>query len=303
MFQTPKRVFMTYSGATKLSTLFHDSMSNSTARSAGDVWEGLSNGIATGFGGDYITPTGPAFAPTMNVAASAGGDLAAPVPYWFTKYPVRVRVGSTNAGGVPATSGLTKVSANSVSARGLLRMGLADVNAASQIILDQGALPFLDLRSDFEVHFDIAAIENRNILATAGFADFGVFATAVGVDPAVNPATDGVFVKFTAGNATMYRVVGGALAALGTMEAPDRHFVLTLRYDRSTRRVFACIDGNAFGTDALYLAPSSWTTMQLGGRVCHLAAYAAATDAPLAVELDSLIVTQFSSGSAARELV
>ena len=300
MFQTPKKVYMTYAGASKLSTLFHDAMSNSTARSAGDVWEGLSNGIATGFGGDCLIPQA-SYVPTLNVAASAGGNLATPVAYWLAKYPIRIRVGSTGAAGVPATSGLSKMSSNNPASRGLLRLGLADVNAASQMILDQGAMGFLDLRSDFEVHYDIAAIENRAILATAGFADIGVFTAAVGVDPTAVPSTNGVFVRFTAGNATLYKVVGGTATILGVMEIPDRSFVLTFRYDATTRRLFAAFDGHGFGDNAFYLAPSSWTTMQLGVRVCHLAAFAAATDAPLAVELDSLIVTQFSSGATARE--
>jgi hypothetical protein len=180
------------------------------------------------------------------------------------------------------------MSSNNPASRGLLRLGLADVNAASQMILDQGAMGFLDLRSDFEVHYDIAAIESKAILATAGFADFGVFSSAVGVDPTAVPAANGVFVRFTAGNATFYRVVGGTTTVLGVMEIPDRSFVLTF-------------DGHGFGTDAFYLAPAGWTSLQLGARVCHLAAFAAATDAPLAVELDSLVVTQFSSGSTARE--
>jgi hypothetical protein len=300
MYQTPKKVFMTYSGATKLSNIFQDSMSNSTARSAGDVWEGLSNGIATGFGGEYLIPTA-SFAPTMLVAASAGGDLATPVAYWFAKQPVRIRVGSTGAAAVPATSGITKCSANSTGSRGILRMGLGDVNAAAQMILDQGTMAYLDLRSDFEVHYDIAAIENSTILSTAGYADFGVAVGATGVDPTVAPASNCLFVRFTQGKAVLYKTVSNTVTALGMCEIPSGSFVLTFRYDHKTRRLFGVINGHGIGEESSIVAPVAWTHMQMSGRVCHLAAYAAATDAPIAVELDSLIVTQFSSGNVARE--
>ena len=300
MFQTPKRVFMTFSGATKVSNLLQDSMSNSTARSAGDVWEGLSNGIATGFGGDYLIPTA-SFAPTMLVAASAGGDLATPVAYWFAKLPIRVRVGSTGAGAVPATSGITKCSNNSVGSRGLLRMGLADVNAAAQIILDQGTMGYLDTRSDFEIHFDVAAVENKTILATAGFADFGVTVGACGVDPSAIPANDAFFVRMTQGKAVLYKVAATVVTQLGMTDIPDNSFVITIRYDKNTRRLFACLNGHGIGENSSMQVPAGWTSVATMGRVCHLAAYAAATDAPLAVELDGLIVTQFSGGNVARE--
>lgn len=302
MFQTPKRVYMTFSGAAKVSNLLMDSMSNSTARSAGDVWEGMTNGIATGFGGDYLIPTA-SFAPTMLVAASAGADLATPVAYWFAKHPLRVRVGSTGAGAVPATSGVTRCSLNGRGLRGLVRLGLADVDAAAQIILDQATMSYLDLRSDFEVHYDIGAVENKGILATAGFADFGLCVGATGVDPTAVPAANAFFVRMTQGKAILYKSVTGTLTALGTVQIPDGHFVLTFRYDYITRKIYACIDGNGIGSEGHIIAPVAWTHMQLGARVCHLAAYAAATDAPLAVELDSLIVTQFSSGNGAKEKI
>jgi hypothetical protein len=74
----------------------------------GQVFDGLVNGLATGFMGDALIPEAAVdtFTPRRLVVASAGADLATPVAYWFQKHPLRVRVGSTTAAAVPATSGL-----------------------------------------------------------------------------------------------------------------------------------------------------------------------------------------------------
>jgi hypothetical protein len=303
MYQTPKRVYNTFPGTTKISNLFFDSMSNGTARSAGDVWDGMCNGIATGFGGDILVAedTSAAYTPSMTVAASGAASLATPAAYWFQKQPFRVRVGSTGAGAVPATSGLVKVIAERPEARGVLRMGLADVDAAAQIILDQGGLPHLDTSVSFEVHFDIANVSNGSIAGTRGFADFGVFSTAVGVNPAAVPSAAGYFFKIVAGNVELYKLVGGTATLLGSTKLPKQGFVLSICYDAGRRSLFGCIDGLLLGEATRYHLPAATTTLSIGARVCHLAAYTTLADSPLVVDVDGIVANQMSYGTQAGE--
>jgi hypothetical protein len=279
-----------------------DPMGNSTARSAGDVWDGLSNGIATGFGGDALIPelAASAYTPVLTVAASAGGDLATPVAYWFQRYPLRVRVGSTGAAAIPATSGLRRTVTEAPNARGVLRLGLGDVDAAAQMILDQGTNQWIKTDADFEVHFDVANVSNGTILAVAGFADLGVFGGAVGVNPAAVANAVGFYFKIGAGK---IKLISTATTdtVIGTLDLPAHSFVLSIRYDSFSRRVFGLLDGEGFSATSVYTLPASVTSLAIGARVCHLAAYSAATDAPLIVDLDGIVSTQLSSSGTTRE--
>jgi hypothetical protein len=303
MYQTPKKVFNTFPGCTKLSNIFFEDMSGGTARSAGDVWDGLTNGLATGFGGDCIVAeiTAATYTPSLTVAASIGADLATPVAYWFQKHPLRLRVGSTGAAGVPATTGVHRTITQRPEARGVLRMGLGDVDAASQVILDQGTMPYIDTSVDFEAHFHVANISNGNILATRGFAEFGVYEGALGVDPTAVAAANAFFFKVTAGNIQVYKTIAGVNTLLGTAKIPNADFVASVTYDSKKRQLFASIDGIAIGERSSHVLATNLYSLSLGARVCHLAAYSAATDSPLTVDFDGLIATQMSHGLRATE--
>lgn len=296
--QTPKRVYDNVGSTTRISMLMGDNFSHGGARSHGDVWAGLTNGIATGFLMDAIVPevSTATQTPQMLVATAAGGDLATPVAYWFQRHPLRLRVGSTNADAVPATSGVLPYSTTRADARGILRMGLGDVNAAAQIILDQGGMTPITTAKDFEVHFDIAGVTNGNILATSGFCDIGVFGGVVGVDPSAVAHAAGFFFKITAGRVYLYSTATtNTLIGTAMLPTADR-FVLSIIYDATQRSLLGCIDGNTIGGSA-YTLPAATTAVEVGMRACHLAAYTAASHAPLTVDVDSLIVHQLAYGA------
>ena len=256
----------------------------------GNVFDGLANGLATGFQGDALLPEalGAGFVPTRNVVASAGGDLAAPVAYWFQKHPLRLRVGSTGAGAVPATSGLVSTISERPMARGVLRMALADVNAAAQITLDQRALNPIPCAANkvWDVCYHVANVSNGDILSTAGFADFGVIEGAADADPANVIATNAAIFKIT-GNKIQFVSVATTETVIATRSIPRFDFILRLHFDPDSRLVNAFIDNDFLGS---YRLPDAVTAVGVGGRVAHLAAYAAATDAPLGVDLDAVIV-------------
>jgi hypothetical protein len=298
MYQTPKRILNNAGSTFRMNGLLADTHSNGGARSHGDVWDGISNGLATGFGGDCIVPevSTATQVPQLLVAASAGGDLATPVAYWFKRWPMRIRVGSTTASAVPATSGLKRYITQNQEARGVLRLGLGDVVAASHIILDQGGLVPITAAKNFEVHFDIANVTNGTILATRGFADIGVFGGAIGVSPAAVANAEAFYFKITGGKINLYSTdTTDTLISQTTL--PTTGFVLSIIYDADKRLLTGCVDGVALGQTA-YSLPAAVTDVEVGCRVCHLAAYTVATDDPLTVDIDGIIATQLSYGAA-----
>lgn len=296
--QTPKRIYNNIGSTTRISMQLGDSHSHGGARSHGDVWAGLTNGIATGFLMEAIIPeiSTATQVPQMLVAAAVGGDLATPVAYWFQRLPLRLRVGSTEAAAVPATSGIIPYSTTRQDARGILRMGLADVDHAAQILLDQGGMTPITTAKDFEVHFDIAGVTNGDIAATGGFCDIGVFGGVVGVDPTAVANAAGFFFKITAGRVYLYSTATtNTLIGTAMLPTADR-FVLSIIYDATQRSLLGCIDGNTIGTSA-YTLPAATTAVEIGMRTCHLAAYHLATHAPLTVDVDGIIAHQLAYGA------
>lgn len=299
MYTTQKKIFHTLGSIFRLNGLLTDSSSHGGAQSTGNVIDGMANGLATGFWGTALIPEAAAstYTPQALVAASAGGDLATPVAYWFQRFPLRVRVGSTTASAVPATSGILPYITERDEARGVLRMGLADVNAAAQIILDQGGLQPITTAKDFEAHFHICNVTNGSILATDGFADIGLFGGAIGVSPAAVANAAALYCKITAGRiyltstATTDSVIGTTVLPVG----PLNDFVLSFNYSASTRRCYVTVDGKTIGSNNYYYIPTTVTTLEIGARTCHLAAYLAASAAPLGVDFDGIIVNQFPS--------
>jgi hypothetical protein len=176
----------------------------------------------------------------------------------------------------------------------VLRLGLADINAAAHIILDQGAMVPLTTAKDFQVHFDIANVTNRDILATSGFADIGLFGGEIGVDPTAVANAAAFYMKITAGKIYLYSTATTD-ALIGTTTCPDKPFILSFMYDSTLRRITAAVDGVPFGQNLGYVVPTTVTGYQVGARVVHLAAYTAASHAPLGVDVDGLIVNQFCS--------
>ena len=295
--RTGKRVANTLASIERLNGLATDAWGGGGAQSVGNVLDGLANGIATGFGpGEAITPeiSTATQVPQRLVAASAGTNLATPVAYWFMRWPMRVRVGSTNANAVPATSGLLPYVTQATNSRGVLRLGLADINAAAHIILDQGGLVPITTAKDFQVHIDIANVTNRDILATSGYADIGLFGGAIDVDPTAVANAAAFFVRITAGKIYLYSTATTS-TLIGTTTCPSGSFVLSFMYDSTLRRITAAVDGVPFGQNLGYTIPTSVTGLEVGARVVHLAAYTAASHAPLGVDLDGLLVNQFCS--------
>lgn len=256
----------------------------------GEFLGGKILGLSTSFLMDSLIPStiGATIAPQVLVAASAGGDLATPVAYWFQRELLRVRVGSTNAGGVPATSGLVPTITQNTDARGVLRMALADVNAAAHMLLDQGGLTPIPCgsKSRWDVYFHVANVTNGDMVETDGYAELGVTGGAVGVDPTAVANAAAVLFKIGASKITMLSVATTA-STIASAPLPSGEFVLRLSFDNVTREVSGYINHSFLGKYAL---PSAVTAVEVAGRVAHLAAYAAASDSPLGVDLDSLIV-------------
>lgn len=258
----------------------------------GNVFDGLSNGIATGFQGDCLVPEVSAATqvPQRLVAASAGADLATPVAYWFQKHMIRLRVGSTGAGAVPATSGLRNTITERPTARGVLRMGLADINAAAQFLLDQGGLLPMPCGSStpWEAAYHISNVTNKHLGASLGKADIGVVAGVVDVDPTAVINADAVFFRIGANKISLISVATTE-TVIATQNIPASDFVLSFQFNPATRQVAAFIDNSYVGA---YVLPAAVTAMELGARVLHHAAYTAATALhdPIGVDIDGIIV-------------
>lgn len=282
------KAVITQRGIEKLNHVLNDP---SIGRSyLGEFFGGQVSGVATSFVGDALIAStiGATIAPQRLVAASAGANLATPVAYWFQREMLRVRVGSTTAGAVPATSGLVNTITQNTDARGVLRLALADVNAAAHMILDQGGLSPIPCgtKSRWDVFFHVANVTNGDIVATDGYAELGVAGGVAGVDPTAVLNAAAVLFKITAGQISLVSVATTA-TTIATAPLPSTEFCLRLSFDNVTREVSAYINHNYLGKYAL---PSAVTAVEVAGRVVHLAAYAAASDSPLGVDLDSLIV-------------
>ena len=259
---------------------------------SGNILDGLSNGIATGFNGDALIPEAAAatFAPVRKVATSAGAGIGTTVNYWFQKHPLRLRVSSTTADAVPVTSGLCNTITQNTSARGVLRMAMADVDAAAQMLLDQGGLKPLPCGSltAWDVAYHVCNVTNGQLAASLGFADIGVLGGAVSADPTAVANAAGVIFKITAGRINLYSIATTA-SLIGGRNLPSTDFVLRFMFNPAARQISAFIDGDFVGAYAL---PAAVTEMEVGARVCHLAAYTALTanHDPIGVDFDSLIV-------------
>lgn len=282
------KVMTTKRGIEKINHVLNDP---SIGRSyIGEFIGGLLDGMATSFVNDSLIPStiGATIAPQRLVAASAGGSLATPVAYWFQKEMLRVRVGSTNAGAVPATSGLLNTITQNTDARGVLRMALADVDAAAHIILDQGGLTPIPCgsKNHWDVYFHIANVTNGDIVATDGFAEIGVAGGVAAVDPTAVLNAAAVLFKIGANRISMVSVATTA-STIATAPLPSTEFTLRLSFDSVTREVSGYINQSFMGK---YTLPSAVTAVEVAGRTVHLAAYAAASDSPLGVDIDSLIV-------------
>lgn len=256
----------------------------------GNVFDGLSNGLATGFLGDAMIPEAAAsdFKPQRAFVASAGADLATPVAYWLQKHPVRLRVGSTTAAAVPNTSGIFSTISERVMARGILKARLADIDAAAQILVDQGGLlplPCLASRP-WQAAFHVAHVTNGDILAANGAADVGVVGGAVAVDPTAVINANAVIFRIGAGKIQLISVATTE-TVIAQRGIPSGDFVLWFNFDPSTRFVNAFIDNDFVGK---YELPTAVTAMEIGARVYHQAAYTAADHAPIGVDFDSLVV-------------
>lgn len=279
---------ITQRGIEKLNHVLNDP---SIGRSyIGEFLGGHMLGMATSFMFDTLIAEviGATILPQRLVAASGGGSLAAPLSYWFQRQPLRIRAGSTNANAVPATSGIVPTISQNTDARGVLRLALADINAAANMLLDQGGLVPIPCgaKDRWDVYFHVANVTNGSIVLTDGYAELGVAGGAVDADPTAVLNAAAVAFKIGANQITMLSVATTA-SNIATAPLPSTEFTLRLSFDPVTREVSGYINQAYLGK---YVLPTAVTGVEVAGRVAHLAAYAAASDAPLGVDLDSLIV-------------
>jgi len=257
----------------------------------GDMLAGTFNGICAGFLQEYLYPDAIiAGATTVGmakfVAASAGGDLATPVAYWLKNSPFRLRIGSTTAAAIAAsTTGLAQTSTRDANARGLLKLILADVDAAAHIILDQGNFGDIGMSKSWILAYHVSNVLNGDIVVANGSAEFGIAGGAVGVDPTAVMNAAGMHFAISDGQLRVYSVATTA-SLLATRVLPTGPFVVTFRYDASSRTCWVDLDNKLM---ASYTFPSAVTACQIAGRVMHQAAYTALGAAPLNVDLDGII--------------
>lgn len=246
----------------------------------------IANGALAGFNNSMIFAddvTAGALAPLKVIPASLINTLVAPLEYYILgeKGVWRLEAGSTTAGGTLATTGLySSISSND--AIGVLKFALGDVDAASTIILDGDANDFLPVNStqDWEVNFGIANLTNHTQAATVGFLELGVVTGATDNDPANAIATYFSQMKIAAGAVTCGTETT-SLSAVALNQSTNLKF--TIRYVASQAKFYYEINGETIGGVA---AHASMTGCNIFVRVSHLAAYAAATDAPISMDLD-----------------
>lgn len=256
----------------------------------GEFLGGLSNGLATGFQNDALIPELAAgdFTPARRFVASVGGDLATPVAYWLQRHPIRLRVGSVTAAAVPATSGFQHTISQTPTARGVLRLALADIDDAAQILLDQSThtpIP-CGTKTPWDVYFHVANVTNGDILASLGYAELGVASGAVAVDPTAVINAAALVFKIAANKIDLVSVATTA-TVVATRALPSGDFVLSMKFDPYTRTVSCYVDSHFLGG---YVLPTAVTGVGLAGRVTHSATYTALGAAPLGVDLDGVIV-------------
>ena len=258
----------------------------------GDMLAGTFNGICSGFLDELLFPDVIiAGATTIGlaryVAAAGGGDLATPVAYWLTKSNLRLRCGTTTAAAIAAsTTGLVPTSTRHTNGRGILRMQLADVVAAAQIILDQGDLSSIPMNKSWILAYHVSYSLNGDVIpVAAGSAEFGVAGGTVGVDPTAVMNAAGMHFAISDNQLRAYSVATTA-TLLGTRVLPTGDYVMKFDYDANSRTCWLSIDNKPWVS---YVFPAAVTACQIAGRVMHQAAYVVATHDPLGVDLDGII--------------
>lgn len=258
---------------------------------AGDMLAGTFNGICTGFSQELLFPDAIIAGATTHsiakfVAASAGGDLATPVAYWLKHSPFRLRIGSVTAAAIAAsTTGIAEITTLDTAARGILRMQLADVVDAAQILLDQGNLAPISMSRSWKLCVHVSYARNASTLETIGSSEFGVIGGALGVDPTAVMNAAGVHFTIAESTIRSYSVSTTA-TLLATKILPTGDFVVTFEYDSTSRNMLLELDGRPFGS---YVVPAAVTDMQIAGRVMHQAAYVVATHDPVGLAIDDII--------------
>lgn len=255
--------------------------------SIGNEIDAITNGIACGFdAGDFLflLDTSTSYVASQKVAATLIATLATPVGYGMQKHPFRVQVGATTAGGVPATTGIYSYTAQSPYAQGVFRFALADKDDCSQITLDQGIF-CIDNAQSWSLSFAISYCNlaaTDSVTANKTFFEIGVGDAAISLDPAVAFATNNVRFKIV-GNSLIFASQAGTIGALQT---PTTESVLSLEYCHTERQLTGFCNGQKMGT---YTVAAAVTNYQIAARCCHLTAYTALADAPLTVDLDSIL--------------
>jgi hypothetical protein len=256
---------------------------------AGDMLAGTFNGLCTGFMSDLLIPDAVAatLAVDRYVAAAGGGDLATPVAYWFRGHPLRLRCGTTTAAAIAAsTTGIVTTSTRQTNGRGILRMQLADVIAAAQILLDQGNLSPIPMTKSWILSIHVSSSLNGDLIpVAAGSAEFGIIGGALGVDPTAVMNAAGMHFAISDNQLRAYSVATTA-TLLGTKVLPTGDYVMKFDYDANSRTCWLSVDNKPWVS---YVFPGAVTACQIAGRVMHQAAYVVATHDPLGVDLDGII--------------
>lgn len=257
----------------------------------GTQLDAIANGAMIGFTScallAYVDSTAGTKAPALKTAATAGSGTGTLEEYMILgeKGFWRNALSSVTAAGVTTSNGIYNTITGSPYSRGIYKLQLGDVNNASTSILDNDANVFLPVGDDqdWEVEFGIAATTNTSQAATVGFVECGVVGGATDDDPANAIGTYYAEFKIAA---SLLVCKTETTANVKTIALPSGFLKLNIRYVGEQGKFYFYINGDYQGSAS---AHASMSGAQCFVRASHLAAYTAATHAPISADVDYII--------------
>lgn len=236
---------------------------------------------------EVIDAVTPVVAPLKTIPASLVNTLVAPLKYFCLPHSLAMQAGSVTAGGVLATTGIIPYTANNHKARGLLQIALGDVNDASCVTLTNNGANWLTMNQyqAWEINFNLAYVANYDIAAASGAVQIGVGNTEAAIDPANPLATRFCCFRIAASRIHLQDESTASIAS-APFAGMAGSVILTLRYDAARHAIDGFVNGVYLGTS---LCNAAFVAAGIAARVYHLAAYAAAGDAPLALAIDDIV--------------
>ena len=248
--------------------------------------DALANGMVYGFNNAFLIPDTVGVTVGVAKSTSASGIATEEIYHILgEKGYLRARTLSAAASAVAADNGIQSSSTYDGVARGVYHFSMGDVDGAACSAFDQNDDLWLPINTaqNWNVSFGISGSANLDQLATIAFAEFGVTGATVSLDPAVAMAAARATFRIAAGNITCTN--GTAVVNCGAV--PSSKFILSLRYNAKTNLVHVFVNEKPYGHFSMGVV----TAVQVAGRVCHLAAYAALADIPVKLDLDYVIAS------------